>query len=355
MSICYKGAMLFSSIPKAHREDKVAVMSPSFAAPALFPEVHEQALVRLQSETGLIPVEYGTTRQLGATAQERAADLNQAFADPDIRAVLATIGGSDQVTVIPHLDADLIRANPKPFLGYSDNTNLHNFLWNLGIPSFYGGSTQVHLGSGPAADELHLLSLRAALLTGDTLELFDPGMSEDFGVTWEDPRSLTEFGVREKTDPWVWSGPKHHVRGRTWGGCLEVLDQLAMAGRFPEQKDIEGTILLLETSEELPPADQVMRWVRGLGERGLLGEVVGVLVARPPVTALGGPSLTGNERAALRAAQREAIVSQVAHYNPNAVVCVGLPFGHTRPQWIVPYGGYVSMDGLNQVVTAEYR
>ena len=151
---------------KAHAGDKVAVLSPSFAAPAVAPAVHEQAMRRLESITGLIPVEFPTTRKLGSTPAERAADLNAAFADPEIRAIVATIGGDDQITVIPHLDASLVRADPKPFLGYSDNTNLLNWLWTNGVAGFYGGSTQVHLGPGPAVDAVHEASLKAALLDG---------------------------------------------------------------------------------------------------------------------------------------------------------------------------------------------
>ena len=125
--------MELTSPRKARAGDKVAVLSPSFAAPGLAPAVHEQALERLVALTGLVPVEFPTTRLLGASPRQRAADLNAAFADPEIRAVLATIGGEDQITVIPHLDAGLVVADPKPFLGYSDNTNLLNWLWNLGI------------------------------------------------------------------------------------------------------------------------------------------------------------------------------------------------------------------------------
>jgi LD-carboxypeptidase N-terminal domain len=71
-----------------------------------------------------------------------------AFADPSIRAVLATIGGDDEITLLPHLDPGVVVACPKPFAGYSDNTNLLNWLWNLGVPSYHGGSTMVHLGRG---------------------------------------------------------------------------------------------------------------------------------------------------------------------------------------------------------------
>ncbi|WP_375237438.1 LD-carboxypeptidase [Microbacterium schleiferi] len=121
------------------------MISPAFAAPAISPVLHEQAMRRLKEATGFIPVEYPTTRQLGASAEARAADVNAVFADRSIRAVLAAIGGDDQITVIPHFDAAVIAANPKPFLGYSDNTNLHNLLWNLGVRSFYGGSGRPRL------------------------------------------------------------------------------------------------------------------------------------------------------------------------------------------------------------------
>ena len=84
-----RSSMEFVSVPKAQPGDKVAVLSPSFAAPAVAPAVHEQALGRLAALTGLVPVEYPTTRRLGAPAAERAADLNSAFADPEIRAVLS--------------------------------------------------------------------------------------------------------------------------------------------------------------------------------------------------------------------------------------------------------------------------
>lgn len=126
---------------KAVAGDKIAVVSPSFAAPAVAPAVHEQAMDRLVELTGLVPVEYPTTRRLGASAQDRAADVNAALADPEVRAVLSTIGGEDQITVIPHLDSALLRADPKPFLGYSDNTNLLNWYWTNGVAAFHGGST----------------------------------------------------------------------------------------------------------------------------------------------------------------------------------------------------------------------
>ncbi len=182
-----------------------------------------------RSRTGRVP-DHASGRR---TPQARAADINAAFADPRIRGILAVVGGEDQITVIPHLDAELARADPKPFLGTSDNTNLHHWLWANGIASFYGGSSQVHLGPGPAVDDIHARSLRAALLTGEELEITDPGESEDVGVDWADPRALESFGEREPTEPWTWHGPARSVTGRTWGGCIEVIEWILTAGRFP--------------------------------------------------------------------------------------------------------------------------
>src|SRR5262249_61166599 len=114
---------------------------------------------RLTEVPGLTPVEYPTTRRLDADPRDRAADVNAAFADPQIRAVLATIGGEDEITVIPHLDADAVTTDPKPFLGYSDNTNLLCWLWTLGGTGFYGGSTQGPPGPGPARPARHEAAL----------------------------------------------------------------------------------------------------------------------------------------------------------------------------------------------------
>jgi len=340
--------------PKARYGDHIAVLSPSFAAAGAYPAVHEQAMRRLTEVTGLIPVEYPTTRAVGATPQARAADVNAALADPAIRGILAVIGGEDQITVIPHLDAELARRDPKPFLGMSDNTNLHHWLWANGVASFYGGSSQVHLGPGPGVDDVHARSLRAALVIGETLEITDPGESEDIGFEWDDARALTSFGEREPTEPWSWHGPARSVTGRSWGGCLEVIEWVLTAGRFPFNPDVlDGGVLIIETSEELLPAREVGWIVRSLGERGILAAVDAVLVGRPPVSDFTRRPSAG-ERARLRGEQRDVVVELVSRYNPEAVTCVGIPFGHTRPQWIVPHGGAITVDGAARRVVADY-
>ena len=334
--------------------DRVAVVSPSFAAPGAYPAVHQRAMDRLRTVLRLVPVEYPTTRRLGAGAADRARDLTYAFADPDIAAVLATIGGDDQLTVLPHLDPAVLAAHPKAFLGYSDNTNLLNWLWYHGVGGYHGGATMVHLARAGGVHPVHLRSLRAALFTDGTLELSEVDLFSEDEEDWTDPAVL-ERPARTRDSPgWSWHQPDTVVTGPTWGGNLEILHWNLAAGRWIRPvADYAGCVLLLETSEEIPPATEVYRMLRNAGERGLLDRFPAVLVGTAKAARLGyrpGP----RERVRYREQQREAVLRAFAEYHPAAMLVFGVDFGHTDPQWIVPYGGLVTVDGPARRITADY-
>lgn len=342
--------------PKLRPGERVAVVSPSFAGPGAFPAVHELAMRRLAGEFGVEPVEYPTTRQLGAPAQARAADLMAAFADPEIGAVLASVGGDDQLTVLPYLDAEVLAAHPKAFCGYSDNTNLLNYLWNLGIAGYYGGSTMVHLGGRAGGPHpVAVASLRAALLSDDDLELFPAERFGEDEADWDRPETLAQEGPTRPGTGWTWHQPDRVVTGPTWGGDLEILQWNLAAGRWirpPE--DYAGCVLLLETDEELPAPEAVFRMLRNMGERGLLAQFPAVLVARAKAALFGVPA-EASERDRYRAGQRAAVLRAFALYNPEAMLVFDVDFGHTDPQWVIPYGGAITVDGPARTITAHYR
>lgn len=85
----------------------------------------------------------------------------------------------------------------------------------------------------------------------------------------------------------------------------------------------------------------------------ILTAVEQVLLARPPASNL-EKRPSAQERAAYRAMQRDTAVDPVSRYNPDAIICTGVPFGHTRPQWILPYGGQMTLNGHLQKVRAHY-
>ena len=116
---------------------------------------------------------------------------------------------------------------------------------------------------------------------------------------------------------------------------------------------LDGGVLLIESSEDLTPPADVGYILRSLGERGLLAAVDAVVVSRPP-TSTHDHVPSAEERAASRAEQRDVVVATIGRYHPEAVVVVGVPFGHTRPQWVLPYGGTMTVDGVERRVWADY-
>jgi muramoyltetrapeptide carboxypeptidase LdcA involved in peptidoglycan recycling len=323
--------------------------------PQLFPDLHEQGLRRLRDELDLVPVEYPTTRVLGASAADRARDLHAAFADPDIKAILATIGGEDQITVTPHLDGELIRANPKPFFGYSDNTNLLHFLWRQGIVGYHGGSTMVHLARGGRTHSDTMASLRSALFHPGWFDLTCPLAFSDETLNWSEPASLTTEPVARRTSGgWTWYQPNKVIEAPTWGGNLEIVGWLLMADRaVPTPDEIDGHVLILETSEEMPGAEEVFRTLRNMGERGLLGRFSALLMGRAKAWDIHHHT-TLPEREVYAADQRAAVSRAMQTYNPDATLIFDVDFGHTDPQLVLPYGGLVRVDGPGRTISVHY-
>ena len=105
----------YIQLDKLKRGDQVAILSPSNGLRGLFPWVEDLGLERMKNIFGLIPREYPTTRQMGARLEDRARDITDAFTNPDIKGVFATMGGNDQIKLIKLLDAEKIKNNPKPF------------------------------------------------------------------------------------------------------------------------------------------------------------------------------------------------------------------------------------------------
>ncbi|MHB2028145.1 MAG: S66 family peptidase [Acidimicrobiales bacterium] len=339
---------------KLTRGDQVALLSPSWAGAGVFPDVHEIGVSVLRDELGLVPVEFPTTRQVGASALERARDLNQAFADPSIKAIMAVIGGSDQIAVLAHLDAQLITDSPTAFFGYSDNTNLLNYLWKLGIIGYHGGSTLVHLARPGGVHPAFINSLRHALFESGTYEITPLAQFTDLQPDWNNANTLAK-PLATTVDPgWHWHRATHVVSGPSWGGNLEILHWNLAANRWIGPPEFyRGCVLLLETSEEMPSATHVFEMLRNFGERGLLAEFRAVVVAKAKAWHTHAP-LSESERTIFRDDQEAAVLRAMQIYNPDAMVVYGPDFGHTDPQYVLPYGGLITLDGPARRLFATY-
>lgn len=345
--------MSMRKLQKLKSGDKVAILSPSFAAPGKWPRVYELGLKRLREIFKLEPVEFPTTKKIGTSKEERSQDLIAAFEDKEIKGVIASLGGNDQVTYIKNLPVNPFVNNPKPFFGFSDNTHFANFLWLKGIPSYYGGAILTQFAMQKQMDEFTVSYLKRAFFEKGEFELFASDQYNDVGLNWNDPATLDRRHTYEPNEHWAWDG-NQNTEGITWGGCLESIDELLRHGiEIPSLSDFENVVLIAETSEEIPSSDYVFRVYRALGERGILERVKGVLIGRPKAWEFNNQKST-EEKAQYRKEQREIILGAVREYNLAVPVIQNMDFGHTDPQIPMPYGMKVRIDSDNKKVFAEF-
>jgi len=118
------------------------------------------------------------------TLEDRLHDLHAAFADPTIDGILCTRGGWGSAELLPHLDAALIRSNPKVFVGYSDHTSLHCWLHNeANLVTFYGPMVAADFSRSDGVDIAswqHSLRGDGSWLLGvtDGLRVLRPGLAQ---------------------------------------------------------------------------------------------------------------------------------------------------------------------------------
>ena len=345
--------MQFAKLPKLQPGDSVGIVSPSFVAPAVFPMEYDLGLSRLREKFGLNPIELPHAKDPNASSHDKMKDLIQAFTDPEIKAVITTIGGDHQFEYVHKLPAEPFRNNPKPFFGYSDNTHFGNFLFLNGVPSFYGGCVYTEYAMHGTMHPITERYCRTALFSGGKQELEASKDFNDEDLMWGVKENLDRHRRYQPNEGWYWDGDRDG-RGHLWGGCIESLDDILRHGcAIPSLADFEKIVLFLETCEEISPAMYVKRVLRAFGEREILSRVKGVLVGRPKAWFF-DKTYSDEEKVAYKNTQREAVLQTVRKYNPTVTVVQNMDFGHTSPSVCLPYGGEVEIDARARGVRAWF-
>jgi muramoyltetrapeptide carboxypeptidase LdcA involved in peptidoglycan recycling len=299
----------------------------------VFPHVFDRGLETLRRVFGLEVREMPTARMpasaLGADPQLRADDLNTAFADPSVHAIVFSIGGADSVRILEYLDPTVALANPKILLGFSDSATQLVFYNQAGLVTFNGPSVMAgfaQLEKFPGAVN-HVRAI-----------FFEPAAAYDYrpfsGWTdgyrdWTDEANAGSVGERHAHDGWHWLQGSGRAEGRLFGGCTETLEMLRGTRFWPEPEFWRDRILFIETSEDEPPPETVGAWLRNYGVEGVFDRISGLLVGR-------ARSYSDAEKVEL-----DEIVVRVVARELGATglpIVTNLDFGHTDPQWIMPLG-----------------
>ena len=321
--------------------DRIAAVTPSWGGPATFPHRYQAGKRQLEQNFGVSIVEMAHTLApadwIAANPKARAQDLMEAFADPSIAGIITTIGGDDCIRLIPFLDLEVIRQNPKVFLGFSDTTSLHLACHAAGVASFYGPSIMAGFAENAGMHRFTVDGVQRALFRAEPLGPIPPnadGWTAE-RLDWSDPDlQQRPRKMLPATGPLLLQG--HGIAaGRLLGGCADVLEMTKATAWWPPPAAWEGAILFYETSEEAPAPHLVRYWLRNFAAQGILSRLSGILLARPDP--LGDDSYQTRLELEIVAGLEEAGLADLP-------VLSRLDFGHTQPMLTLPYGALAQID-----------
>jgi len=337
--------MTYKKPSKLKRGDMVAIVSPSWGGPSVFPHIYENGLKVLR-EWDLKIREFPTARMdaafLRANPQVRAKDINDAFADSEIKAILASIGGNDSVRILPFLDQKIISQNPKILMGYSDITTLHVFANMRGLTTFYGPLIMAGFSQMESLPESFKSHVREILFEPKESYEYQPYRKYCDGYPdWANKESTGKVNPIKSDDGWHWLQGNTIVQGELFGGCIEVFEMMKATDFWPPQDFWKNKIFFLETSEEKPPIHYVDHVLRNYGMLGVFDKISGFIFSR-------ARDYSDEEKKKLE----EKIISIVAGEfgKIKLPVVANFDIGHTDPQLVLPLGVKAEIDCKNKKI-----
>jgi muramoyltetrapeptide carboxypeptidase LdcA involved in peptidoglycan recycling len=319
--------------PRALRAgDTVAVVSLSAGLSAAVPHRHEAGMRQLAETFGLRAVDAPNARRdnafLRANPKARADDLHWALADDNIAGVVTSIGGDDSIRLVPDLDLDLIRANPKVFMGFSDSTVQHLVNRAVGIVSFYGPSLLAGFAENGGIHPYVEACVRQAVFTAEPFDLSAATEWTDELVDWRDPALATRRRRWWPNPGWAWLQGDRTVEGELIGGCFESLEMAKGTSIWPAGGAWDGAILALELSEEAPAPSTVGYWLQNYAASGVLARIGALLLSRPENYSLQCTFQLWDTVQRVLAESGRADLPVVAN----------LDYGHSSPMGVLPLG-----------------
>ena len=246
---------------------------------------------------------------LAGTDQERASDFNQMFADPTVKAIICIRGGSGAARILPLINYELIKNNPKPLMGYSDITALHCAIHSqTGLISFHGPN-----GTG-SWNSFNVQAFNQLFFEKKLVQYKNEQVKGDDLVIKNNRIQTLKAGTAE---------------GKILGGNLTVLTALSGTPYYPDFKD---AILYTEDIGEDPY--KVDRMLSTLKLNGTLDQIKGFIFGQCSDCEPGG----GYGSLSIDQVLDDYILPL------NIPAYSGAMIGHISKQFIIPNGAEVRMD-----------
>lgn len=306
--------------PGLRRGDAIGVVAP---AGPLDRDRIDLALKRLADRgfrTKTYADMYRADGYLAGDDTTRAREFNEAFADPETKAVWCARGGYGVARIIDRIDFDVIRANPKVFLGFSDISILHiSIAQRTGLCTFHSPNLQDGFGTPGDMSAATETALWNAILARETVTDDSPYLFQDFDLNALSPGTAT---------------------GRLTGGNLAVICGLLGT---PFEIETRGRILFLEDIDER--LYRIDRFLAQLTLAGKLQSATGILLG----------DFTFGKRTPVETDERIATVFDHYFRDLGIPVLSGLSAGHIPENLTLPMNALVEVDAFQKLVRVRER
>jgi len=316
--------------------DLIGIFSPSSPITYSCPKRFERAKKYLQDK-GFKIVEGNLTGKYdfyrAGSIKERAEELNNLIRDPEVKCIMSTIGGMNSNSLLPYIDYEAFKKNPKIIIGYSDVTAILLAIYEqTGISTYYGPALVASFGELPPFVDATFEYLKE--ITMDEIKIpyvFEiPQYWTDEYVNWE----TQDRGKEERENRWItiYEGV---ARGRVIGGNLNTMQGIWGSKYMPEIKD--GDILFLEDS--LKDAATIERSFSFFKVNGVFDRISGII--------LGKHELFDD----LKTGKKPYEILLEVLGNKKLPFIADFDCCHTHPMMTLPIGCEIELDATNKKVS----
>ena len=321
--------------------DTVAIVSLSsgMGGEPAFIHRYEIGKKRLETAFGLnvvtMPNALKGIEYLDNHPEARANDLMSAFKDSSIKAIICMIGGNDTIRLLDYIDFEVIRANPKIFMGYSDTTSNHFMMYKAGLTSFYGPSILAEFAENVAMHEYTKHYITKMLFEPSSELPIEPSplWTSEY-LEWANEENTKISRTMKKDDKgFELLQGTGIAQGRLLGGCIDVFPMIIGTKIWPAPEMWKDIILFMETSQDCPKPDDIKYLLRGMAAQGIFSRISGIVFGKP---------------------QNETYYEEYKHVLLQVVgkecgrsdlpILYNVNFGHASPICILPYGILAEID-----------
>lgn len=270
---------------------------------------------------------------LSQNPKARAEDVMWAFENKEVRAIIANVGGNDSIKVVPYVNPQSIRDNPKIFIGYSDVMNLHILCYKCGLSSFYGDNLLEPIGEVRGWHEYSRRWFEKALFDISPLGRIEPSREWAYGeVDYTDRTYARSYHAGSGYELLQGDG---RVQGRLLGGHTGLMELEDTPMKLQEE-DFRDTILFLEDIPEFFTVQALKNFFEWLDGMGALQVLRGILIGK------------ANAKESFEE-QKRMIRNFFGQRGLNALpILYGLNFGHSSPICVLPYGAAAEINSADK-------